>query len=113
MVNIESEVEQRCLAPPLLYTSPARLPLVWGVTQLPLPMPHDLPTAEVVESRKWLVRALLAANPGAARLSLPEWIELGEALPDGSQSPGWLCSCAKETPVRIADWLAEHAVGQS
>ena len=97
----------------LLYPSPARLPLVWGITQLPLPMPHDLPTAEVVESAKWLVRALLIANPGAARPSLPEWIELGEALPGGSQSPGWLRSCAEETPARIANWLAEHAVGQS
>ena len=27
----------------LLYPSPARLPLAWGVTQLPLPLPHDLP----------------------------------------------------------------------
>ena len=52
----------------LLYPSPARLPLVWGITQLPLPMPHDLPTAEVVESAKWLVRVLLTEHPGAAPL---------------------------------------------
>ena len=97
----------------LLYPSPARLPLVWGITQLPLPMPHDLPTAELVASAKWLVRALLTEHPGAAHSSLPEWIQLGEALPGGSQSPGWLRSCAEETPARIAAWLDEHAVGQS
>ena len=96
----------------LLYPSPARLPLVWRITQL-LPMPHDLPTAEVVESAKWLARALLTEHPGAAHPFLPEWIELGEALPGGSQSPGWLRSCAEETSARIAAWLAEHAVGQS
>ena len=34
----------------LLYPSPARLPLAWGVTQLPLPMPHDLPSPDMVAS---------------------------------------------------------------
>ena len=64
-----------------------------------------LPTAKVVESAKWLVRALLTADPGAVPPALPEWIELGEALPGGSQSPGWLLSCAEEPHARIADWL--------
>ena len=77
----------------LLYPSPARLPLPWGVTQLPLPTPHDLPSADLVTSAKWLVRALLAVHPGAVRPSLPEWPELGEALPVGSHSPCWLRSC--------------------
>ena len=65
----------------LLYPSAAKLPLVWGITQLPLPIPHDLPTAELVASAKWLVRALLTENPGAAHPFLPEWIQLGEAQP--------------------------------
>ena len=34
----------------LLYPSPARLRLAWGVTQLPLPMPHDLPSPAMVPS---------------------------------------------------------------
>ena len=46
----------------LLYLSPARLPLAWGITQLPLSMPHDLPAAELVDSAKWLVRALLTEH---------------------------------------------------
>ena len=55
----------------LLYPSPARLPLAWGVTQLPLPMPHDLPSADMMASAKWLVRALLTLHPGAAHPTLP------------------------------------------
>ena len=46
----------------LLYRSPARLPLAWGVTQLSLPMPHDLPSPAMVASSKWLVRALLTLH---------------------------------------------------
>ena len=46
----------------LLYPSPARLPLAWGVTQLPLSMPHDLPSPAMVASSKWLVRALLTLH---------------------------------------------------
>ena len=70
-------------------------------------------SAELVASAKWLVRALLTEHPGAAHPSLPEWPQLGEALPGGSHSPCWLHSCPEETPTRLADWLAEHTVGQS
>ena len=96
----------------LLYPSPARLPLAWGVTQLPLPMPHDLPSADMMATAKWLVRVLLTVHPGEDA-SLPEWPGLGEALPVGSHSPCWLHSCRDETPEQLADWLAEHTVGQS
>ena len=64
VMHLESPMVWRSL----LYPSPARLPLVWEITQLPLPMSHDLPTAEVVESAKWLVRALLTERPGCASL---------------------------------------------
>ena len=94
----------------LLYPSPARLPLAWGVTQLPLPIPHDLPSADMVASAKWLVRALLTLHPGDAHPTLPEWSGLGEALPTGSHSPCWLHFCPNETPELLADWLAEHSV---
>ena len=94
----------------LLYPSPARLALAWGVTQLPLPMPHDLPSADMVASAKWLVRALLTSHPHP---TLPEWPGLGEALPTGGHSPGWLHSSPNETPEQLADWLAEHTVSQS
>ena len=48
----------------LLYPSPARLPLAWGVTQLPLPMPHDLPSPAMVASSSgpcslFMLRALV------------------------------------------------------
>ena len=69
-----------------------------------IPMAHGLPSADLVASAKWLVRALLTVHPGAAH---PEWPELGEALPVGSHSPCWLHSCPDETPERLADWL-EH-----
>ena len=65
-------------------------------------MPHDLPSADMMASAKWLVRALLTVHPGAARPSLPDW-----------PRPCWLHSCPDETPEQLADWLAEHAVGQS
>ena len=37
----------------------------------------------------------------------------GEALPGGSQSPSWLHACPEKIPERLADWLAEHSIGQS
>ena len=86
----------------LLYPSPARLPLAWGVTQLPLPMPHDLPSPAMVASSKWLVRALLTLHA-----------DLDEALPIGSQSPGWLASCHSEVPAQLVEWLAAHALSAS
>ena len=73
----------------LLYPSPARLPLVWGVTQLPLPMPHDLPSPAMVASSKWLVRALLTLQADSPLAALPDLPGLEEALPSGSQSSGW------------------------
>ena len=95
----------------LLYPSPARLPLAWGVTQLPLPMPHDLPSPDIASS-KWLVRALSlhAESPLAA---IPDLPGLWEALPSGSQSLGWLASCRSEVPEQLVEWLAAHALSAS
>ena len=66
-----------------------------------------------MESAKWLVCVLLTEHLGAVHPFLPEWAELGEVLPGGGQSPCWLHSCAEKIPERLADWLAEHAIGQS
>ena len=97
----------------LLYPSPARLPLAWGVTQLPLPMPHDLPSPDMVASSKWLVRALLTLHADSALAALPDLPGLEEALPSGSQSSGWLPSCLSEVPEQLVDWLAAHALSAS
>ena len=42
----------------LLYPSPARLPMCWGVTDLPLLTPHDLPSPALTDTARWLVRGL-------------------------------------------------------
>ena len=97
----------------LLYPSPARLPLAWGVTQLPLPMPHDLPSPDMVASSKWLVRALLTLHADSALAALPDLPGLKEALPSGSQSSGWLPSCLSEVAEQLVDWLAAHALSAS
>ena len=97
----------------LLYPSPARLPLAWGVTQLPLPMPHDLPSPAMVASSKWLVRALLTLHAESPLAALPDLPGLEEALPIGSQSPGWLASCHSEVPAQLVEWLAAHALSAS
>ena len=93
----------------LLYPSPAWLPLAWGVTQLPLPMPHDLPSPDMVASSKWLVRALLTPHADSPLAALSDLPGLEEALPSGSQSSGWLASCRSEVPER----LAAHALSAS
>ena len=97
----------------LLYPSPARLPLAWGVTQLPLPMPHDLPSPDMVASSKWLVRALLTLHADSPLAALPDLPGLEESLPSGSQSAGWLASCRSEVPDQLVDWLAAHALNAS
>ena len=96
----------------LLYPSPARLSLAWDVTQLPLSMPHDLPSPAMVASSKWLVRALLTLQ-AESPLALPDLPGLEEAPPSGSQSSGWLPSCPNEVPEQLADWLAAHALSAS
>ena len=50
----------------LLYPSPARLPMSWGVTGLPLPMPHDLPSPDLTATARWLVRELIVAEADRA-----------------------------------------------
>ena len=97
----------------LLYPSPARLPLAWGVTQLPLPMPHDLPSPAMVASSKWLVRALLTLQADSPLAAIPDLPGLEEALPSGSQSSGWLPTCLSEVPEQLTDWLAAHALSAS
>ena len=89
------------------YPSPARLPLAWGVTQLPLPMPHDLPSPDMVASSKCRP---CSESPLAA---LPDLPGLEEALPSGSQSPGWLASCRSKVPAQLVEWLAAHALTAS
>ena len=97
----------------LLYPSPARLSLAWGVTQLPLSMPHDPPSPDMVASSKWLVRALLTLHADSPLAALPDLPGLEEALPSGSQSSGWLTSCLSEVPEQLVDWLAAHALSAS
>ena len=97
----------------LLYPSPARLPVAWGVTQLPLPMPHDLPSPDMVASSKWLVRALLTLHAESPLAALPDLPGLEEALPSGSQSAGWLASCRSEVPAQLVERLAAHALSAS
>ena len=43
----------------LVNPSPSRLPLCWGLTNLGLPMPHDLPTQDFAQSAKTLLWLLL------------------------------------------------------
>ena len=43
----------------LLNPSPSRLPLCWGLTNLGLPMPHDLPTNDFIQSTRALLWLLL------------------------------------------------------
>ena len=41
---------------------------VWGVTNLPLPMPHDLPSPALTDTARWLVRGLIATGAGIEHL---------------------------------------------
>ena len=68
---------------PSCYPSPARLPMVWGITNLDLP--HELPKAALIDTARWLVRALVASS-----------------APSGQQ-----------IPLELADWLAAHALSCS
>ena len=43
----------------LINPSPSRLPLCWGLTNLGLPMPHDLPTHDFAQSARALLWLLL------------------------------------------------------
>ena len=76
-------------------------PLLGALHSSHFPMPHDLLSPAMVASSKWLVC-------GSSCPTLPDLPGLGEALPSGSQSPGWLASCLSETPVQLVEWLAAH-----
>ena len=93
----------------LLYPSPARLPLAWGVTQLPLPMPPF--------TRQWSHPPSGLCGPCSHCMQKAPWLPdlpgLEEALPSGSQSPGWLASCHSEVPAQLVEWLAAHALSAS
>ena len=55
-------------------------------------MPHDLPSADMMASAKWLVRALLTVHPGVPRTQLSRsGLALGRRY-TGSHSPCWLHS---------------------
>ena len=88
-------------------------PLPGGVTQLPLPMPHDLPSPAMVASSKWLVRALLTLHADSPLAALPGLPGLEEALLIGSQSPGWLASCHSEVPAQLVERLSARALSAS
>ena len=45
--------------------------MAWQVTQLAVPMPHDLPSSELLALARWMLRVLLTTNPGDAHPSLP------------------------------------------
>ena len=76
-------------------------------------MPHDLPSPDIVASSKWLVRTLLTLHAESPLAALPDLPGLEEALPSGSQSPGWLASCRSDVPVQLVEWLAAHALSAS
>ena len=97
----------------LLYPSPARLPLTWGITNFPRPMPHDLPSYEMLQTATWLVRALLVTSAGHAVPVLAAEPLLEEALPLGSQSTAWLPLCSSAVPTQLVEWLAAHSIGCS
>ena len=97
----------------LLYPSPARLPLTWGITNFPRPMPHDLPSYEMLQTATWLVRALLVTSAGHAAPVLAAAPLLEEALPLGSQSTAWLPQCSSAVPTQLVEWLAAHSIGCS
>ena len=97
----------------LLYPSPARLPLTWGITNFPRPMPHDLPSYEMLQTATWLVRALLVTSAGHAVPALATEPLLEEALPLGSQSTAWLPQCSSAVPTQLVEWLAAHSIGCS
>ena len=97
----------------LLYPSPARLPLTWGITNFPRPMPHDLPSYEMLQTATWLVRALLVTSAGHAVPTLAVEPLLEEALPLGSQSTAWLPLCPSAVPTQLVEWLAAHSIGCS
>ena len=68
-------------------------------------MPHDLPSPATVASSKWLVRALHTLHAESSLAALPNLPSLEEALPIGSQSPGWLALCHGEVPAQLVEWL--------
>ena len=84
-----------------------------AVTQLLLPMPHDLPSSDMVAFSKWLVRTLLTLHAESPLAALPDLPGLEEALSSGSQSPGWLASCRSEVLEQLVDWLAAHVLSAS
>ena len=81
----------------LLYPSPARLPMCWGVTELPLPMPHDLPSPELTATARWLVRGLITV--GADPANLPQPGEGGRLSIEGPP-PAWSSSRTGCLPTR-------------
>ena len=93
----------------LLYPSPARLPLTWGITNFPRPMPHDLPSYEMLQTATWLVRALLVTSAGHAVPTLAEGPLHEEALPFGSQSTAWLPLCQSAVPAQLVNGLLNTA----
>ena len=87
----------------LLYPSPARLPMCWGVTDLPLPMPHDLPNPALTATARWLVRAHCCWGSD----NMPQPGEGGRLSIEG---PPWL---AGEIPAQLVDWLSAHSLANS
>ena len=55
--------------------------MAWGVTQLALPMPHDLVCPKLISTARWLVRVLLTNRPGKMPASLPALANHGRTLP--------------------------------
>ena len=84
--------------------------MCWGVTDLPLPMPHDLPSPALIATARWLVRGLIAAGADSAILQQPG--EGGGASIEGPP-PAWLADLANETPDQLAGWLSAHSLANS
>ena len=84
--------------------------MCWGVTDLPLPMPHDLPSPKLTETARWLVRGLLTGDAGRANLR-----QSGEGggLPIEGPPPAWTAALARETPEQLAHWLPPHSLAKS
>ena len=69
----------------LINPSPSRLPFCWGLTNLGLPMPHDLPTNDFVQSAKALLWLLL--EQGASTSAEREQGGPANAAPPFGETP--------------------------
>ena len=84
--------------------------MCWGVTDLPLPIPHDLPSPDLIATARWLVRGLIAVDADRVNLTQPGE---GGGLSVEGPPPAWTAALARETPEQLAHWLPAPSLAQS